>query len=53
MRASSTPSSLRAFRAEAEILATLVRLFARFASEREPRERFGDFVVRAGILRRV
>jgi sulfite reductase (NADPH) hemoprotein beta-component len=39
--------------AEAEILATLDGLFARYAAEREAQERFGDFVVRAGIVRRV
>ena len=39
--------------AEAEILDTLDGLFARYAAERTPRERFGDFVVRAGIIRRV
>jgi sulfite reductase (NADPH) hemoprotein beta-component len=35
---------------EAEILACLEPLFARFARERTPRERFGDFLVRAGIV---
>ena len=39
--------------AEAEILATLDGLFARYAAEREAQERFGDFVVRIGIVRRV
>jgi sulfite reductase (NADPH) hemoprotein beta-component len=39
--------------AEAEILDTLDRLFARYAQERTPQERFGDFVVRVGIVRRV
>lgn len=39
--------------AEAEILATLDGLFARYVAEREAQERFGDFVVRAGIVRRV
>lgn len=38
---------------EEQILATLDELFARFAAEREPEERFGDFVIRAGIVRRV
>jgi len=38
---------------EEEILATLDGLFTRFAAEREPEERFGDFVIRAGIVRRV
>ena len=39
--------------AEAEILATLDGLFVRYATEREPLEGFGDFVVRVGIIRRV
>ena len=38
---------------EEQILATLDELFARFAAEREPEERFGDFVIRTGIVRRV
>ncbi|MGB5834217.1 MAG: assimilatory sulfite reductase (NADPH) hemoprotein subunit [Thiohalocapsa sp.] len=38
---------------ETEILAELDSLFARFATERLPQERFGDFVVRAGIVRPV
>jgi sulfite reductase (NADPH) hemoprotein beta-component len=38
---------------EAEILAELEQLLARYAAEREPSERFGDFVVRAGVVRRV
>jgi sulfite reductase (NADPH) hemoprotein beta-component len=38
---------------EEEILATLDGLLERFAAEREPEERFGDFVIRAGIVRRV
>lgn len=38
---------------EAEIVATLDGLFARFAAERLPGERFGDFVPSAGIVRRV
>jgi sulfite reductase (NADPH) hemoprotein beta-component len=38
---------------EEEILETLDGLFGRFAAEREPEERFGDYVVRAGIVRRV
>lgn len=33
---------------EAEILAALDAVFARFAAEREPGERFGDFTVRVG-----
>jgi sulfite reductase (NADPH) hemoprotein beta-component len=39
--------------AEAEILDTLDGLFARYAAQRAAGERFGDFVVRAGIIRRV
>ncbi len=35
------------------ILAALTPLFARFASERLADERFGDFVVRLGIVRKV
>jgi sulfite reductase (NADPH) hemoprotein beta-component len=35
---------------EAAILATLTPLIQRFARERHAGERFGDFVVRAGIL---
>ncbi len=38
---------------ETEILTELDGLFARFAAERQPDERFGDFVVRVGIVRRV
>ena len=38
---------------EAEILATLDGLFARYAAARHPQEGFGDFVVRAGIVRPV
>jgi sulfite reductase (NADPH) hemoprotein beta-component len=38
---------------EPEILAELGRLFTRYAAEREPGERFGDFVVRSGVVRRV
>jgi sulfite reductase (NADPH) hemoprotein beta-component len=38
---------------EREILAELELLLARYAAEREPSERFGDFVVRAGIVRRM
>jgi sulfite reductase (NADPH) hemoprotein beta-component len=38
---------------EREILAELERLLARYAAEREPGERFGDFVVRAGVVRRM
>jgi sulfite reductase (NADPH) hemoprotein beta-component len=38
---------------EAEILAALEPLFARYATERETHERFGDFVVRAGIVRKM
>ncbi len=35
---------------EAEILDALAPLFARYASEREYEEHFGDFLVRAGIV---
>ena len=35
---------------EAEILASLDELFARFAKERATEERFGDFVARVGIV---
>ncbi|WHZ20225.1 MAG: Sulfite reductase [NADPH] hemoprotein beta-component [Rhodanobacteraceae bacterium] len=35
---------------EAEILATLDALFARFAAGRETGERFGDFLVRTGVV---
>jgi len=35
---------------EAEILATLDPLFARYAAEREPREGFGDFLLRSGVI---
>jgi len=38
---------------EEEILAILDGLIACFAAGREPGERFGDFVIRAGIVRRV
>jgi sulfite reductase (NADPH) hemoprotein beta-component len=38
---------------EPEILAELEQLLARYAAEREPSERFGDFVVRAGVVRRM
>ena len=36
---------------EAEILETLDALFARYARERSAHERFGDFVVRIGVVR--
>jgi sulfite reductase (NADPH) hemoprotein beta-component len=36
---------------EDEILATLGPLLERWAAERQHEERFGDFVVRAGIVR--
>lgn len=36
--------------AEADILVELDALFARFASGREPGERFGDFLVRIGVV---
>ena len=38
---------------EAAIVATLVPLFRRFADRRAPGERFGDYLVRAGIVREV
>jgi sulfite reductase (NADPH) hemoprotein beta-component len=38
---------------EAEIIAALEALLARYAAERADGERFGDFVVRAGIVRRM
>ena len=38
---------------EAEIIAALEPLLARYAAERAAGERFGDFVVRAGIVRRM
>lgn len=38
---------------EDEIIAALEPLFFRYAAERTPTERFGDFVVRAGIVRRM
>ena len=36
---------------EAEILATLDPLFARYADEREQREGFGDFLLRSGVVK--
>ncbi len=38
---------------EEEIIAALEPLLGRYAAERAPDERFGDFVVRAGIVRRM
>jgi sulfite reductase (NADPH) hemoprotein beta-component len=38
---------------EAEIIAALEALLARYAAERADGERFGDFAVRAGIVRRM
>lgn len=38
---------------EAEVLEALDPLFARFAAERNDAEHFGDFLVRAGIVREV
>ena len=38
---------------EEEILATLRPLFVRYAQERQPGEHFGDFLVRAGVVRAV
>ena len=37
---------------EAQILATLDPLFARYADEREAREGFGDFLLRSGVVKR-
>lgn len=37
---------------EAQILEELTPIFDRYAKEREPKEPFGDFVMRAGILNR-
>jgi sulfite reductase (NADPH) hemoprotein beta-component len=39
--------------AEDRILAVLGELFQRYAAERQPGEPFGDFVIRAGIIREV
>jgi sulfite reductase (NADPH) hemoprotein beta-component len=36
--------------AEAEILATLDPLFSRYSAQRDPGERFGDFLLRTGIV---
>jgi sulfite reductase (NADPH) hemoprotein beta-component len=33
-----------------EIIATLDPVFAAYAKEREPDERFGEFVIRAGFV---
>jgi sulfite reductase (NADPH) hemoprotein beta-component len=38
---------------EEEILAMLKPIIGRYATERKPGERFGDFVVRVGIVRAV
>jgi sulfite reductase (NADPH) hemoprotein beta-component len=38
---------------EREILTTLDGLLGLYAAERQPSERFGDFVIRTGIVRRV
>jgi sulfite reductase (NADPH) hemoprotein beta-component len=38
---------------EEEIIAALAPLLQRYAAERAPGERFGDFVVRAGVVRRI
>jgi sulfite reductase (NADPH) hemoprotein beta-component len=38
---------------EARLLEVLDDVLGRFARERRPEERFGDFVVRAGIVRAV
>ena len=41
------------FLSEARILAALDPLFGRYAAERQDGERFGDYVIRAGIVQRV
>jgi len=38
---------------ESEILAELAPVLRRYAAEREPGERFGDFAIRAGYVREV
>ena len=38
---------------EKEIIAALSPLFASYATERKDKERFGDFVIRAGIVREI
>jgi len=38
---------------EAAIVTALRELFRRFAADREPGEHFGDFVIRAGIVREI
>ena len=38
---------------EAALVATLGKLFARYAAERDAAERFGDFLVRSGVVRAV
>ncbi|HSN52061.1 MAG TPA: assimilatory sulfite reductase (NADPH) hemoprotein subunit [Woeseiaceae bacterium] len=38
---------------EAAIVAALGSLFARFAAERQAGERFGDFVIRSGVVREI
>ncbi|MGE5386750.1 MAG: assimilatory sulfite reductase (NADPH) hemoprotein subunit [Betaproteobacteria bacterium] len=38
---------------EEKLLATLTPIIRRYADERQPGERFGDFVIRAGIVREV
>ncbi len=38
---------------EEKLLATLTPLIRRYAAERQPGERFGDFVVRIGVVREV
>ena len=35
---------------ESEILETLRPILHRYAAERQPGERFGDFVIRAGVV---
>jgi sulfite reductase (NADPH) hemoprotein beta-component len=38
---------------EAEILGVLSTLFSQYAAEREATERFGDFLVRSGVVRKI
>jgi sulfite reductase (NADPH) hemoprotein beta-component len=38
---------------EAALVAALGKLFARYAAERDTAERFGDFLVRSGVVRAV
>jgi sulfite reductase (NADPH) hemoprotein beta-component len=38
---------------EGEIISKLAALFRRFAAERQDQERFGDFVIRTGVVREI